>query len=500
MIKKLTLTIITTLFSVAIFAQNFDFLLNKNNENNNYDIIETSDGYISVGYELQNQIYYPFILKLDKFGQVLLDSVDYTQYNFDFSSIQQNNNSILLTKGKRYKNNSPKDTLFKVSLLSIDSTLKIINNNIYIKDTAKKLFLYNTRILEDSLMFVFFQVEDSALNRNSAATIINLNSGQQDYIYLGSPNRFFEGVSDVLKMNNKYYFFTYFGANPTSICNSNTQIKVLNMNLTLDTVVEICYTPAITTNFGFNISALKLNDDKFMMVSRANNSKVLIPTAPNDLAALIWDTNYSQISVNFYGKLDSNAKEAIGSASRNKNDNNIYIGGTENSQASSPYPIDTSFYMLTKIDLNGNEIWTRYYSNNTYLFMNKVLATTDGGAIMIGTSYNQYSPNGQEKDIYILKVDSNGNYTPTGLKDNKIAKDNFIFYPNPIENQLHFRQINVQKNYTLEIFNINGQKVIEQAISNSDAYIDVSNLNSGTYIYHLTDEKGNFASDKLIKK
>ena len=273
------------------------------------------------------------------------------------------------------------------------------------------------------------------------------------------------------------------------------------MDLTLDTVVEICYTPAITTNFGFNITSLKLSDEKFMMVSRANNSQVLIPTAPNDMAALIWDTNYSQISVNFYGKPDSNAKEAINTASRNKNDPFIYIGGTENSQAYSPYPSDTSFYMLTKIDLNGNEIWTRHYSNNTYLFMNKILATSDGGAIMIGTSYNQYSPDGQEKDIYIVKVDSNGNYMTTAINENnKIAKENFIIYPNPIENQIHFRQINVLKNYTLEIFNIKGQKVISHYISKSDTYIDVSKLISGTYIYHLSDNEGNFASDKLIKK
>ena len=135
MIKKITLTIITTLFSVVIFSQNFDFLLNKSNENNIYDLIETYDGYISVGFESHNQVDYPYILKLDKFGQVILDSIDYSKNNFFYSSYIKYKNINLLARGTAYS--PPPVTSARTEVLEIDTNLNILKpvvhlNQIYL--------------------------------------------------------------------------------------------------------------------------------------------------------------------------------------------------------------------------------------------------------------------------------------------------------------------------------------------------------------------------------
>src|SRR5690606_15447521 len=110
--------------------------------------------------------------------------------------------------------------------------------------------------------------------------------------------------------------------------------------------------------------------------------------------------------------------------------------------------------------------------------------------------------NGMEKDVWIVKVDSNGNYqNQTSIPENgSINKNEFVFFPNPLGDQLHFRQINVQREYQLEIFDIRRLKIIEKQISKSDETFDFSKLSSGTYIYHLRDENGNFAIGKLMKK
>lgn len=133
--------------------------------------------------------------------------------------------------------------------------------------------------------------------------------------------------------------------------------------------------------------------------------------------------------------------------------------------------------------------------------MSGVKATSDGGALMYGTSYNHRTANGLENDVWIIKVDSNGNYKKiTGLEETgHINAQNYRIYPNPMLDHLHFRQLNEQHRYSLQIMDISGRELMLHHINSSDYQIDVSELSSGVYIYYLQDEKGNFSSGKLIK-
>jgi len=61
---------------------------------------------------------------------------------------------------------------------------------------------------------------------------------------------------------------------------------------------------------------------------------------------------------------------------------------------------------LIKVDENGNEIWNRTYGGRYTEFGIDILQTTDGGYAIVGLKYSDaYS----ESDIWVIKVDKNGN-------------------------------------------------------------------------------------------
>jgi hypothetical protein len=314
----------------------------------------------------------------------------------------------------------------------------------------------------------------------------------------------FQFVFDIIEHNGKKILST-FGViykNPTIWYNSSEIIQ-LNDSFQIDTAFDISYSQNTFGNneFNFFASLLSINENHFMVSAKGNNARNASHAKPEDMTAIVMDTNYNEVSLNFYGLPDSSAKEANQNLSRYDTLPYVFIGGTENFVVNtSGYPSNTNFFMLTKADLMGNEIWTRYYSNNTNLYLRKVLATSDGGALIFGSSYNPAGPDGFEKDVWIIKVDSNGNYKTTGIADQQIPKNDFIFYPNPLENEVHFRQVNQLRNYNMELYDSAGRKVLEKKLSSSDETIHVANLKSGAYIYHLTDKKGNYATGKLIKK
>ena len=60
---------------------------------------------------------------------------------------------------------------------------------------------------------------------------------------------------------------------------------------------------------------------------------------------------------------------------------------------------DSSF-IAVKINSNGGEVWQRIYDSSSYAECNSILATSDGGYLLIGKS---------GWNIMIIKIDSRGN-------------------------------------------------------------------------------------------
>ena len=103
---------------------------------------------------------------------------------------------------------------------------------------------------------------------------------------------------------------------------------------------------------------------------------------------------------------------------------------------------------------------------------------------MVGNRYDDDTQD-QERDIYIVKVDSNGLITWT--QEIPIDKPETMVYPNPGTNQLNIKTISNEIDF--ELLSINGQVVIRQMLYDNCSNINVESLKSGIYFYRLFDKK-----------
>lgn len=62
---------------------------------------------------------------------------------------------------------------------------------------------------------------------------------------------------------------------------------------------------------------------------------------------------------------------------------------------------------LMKTDDEGNEIWTKTYGTSRHEYAYSIRQTADGGFIVAG-SKELYPPSGRHSDVYLLKIDMNG--------------------------------------------------------------------------------------------
>ncbi len=71
-------------------------------------------------------------------------------------------------------------------------------------------------------------------------------------------------------------------------------------------------------------------------------------------------------------------------------------------------------------------------------------------------------------------------------------------YPNPAKDQLNVKSSN--EIVELHIFNMAGQKVLSQKISEKNPQLNISMLTTGNYILQTIDKKGNSTSTRFIKE
>jgi hypothetical protein len=62
-----------------------------------------------------------------------------------------------------------------------------------------------------------------------------------------------------------------------------------------------------------------------------------------------------------------------------------------------------SWFHLIKINPDISPIWEYWYGGDAYYFLYSILATNDGGCIMVGNRYD-YETQNQERDIFIVKL------------------------------------------------------------------------------------------------
>ena len=148
---------------------------------------------------------------------------------------------------------------------------------------------------------------------------------------------------------------------------------------------------------------------------------------------------------------------------------------------------------------NGSIDWQYFYKGELNYMPSKVLATNDGGALIISGKYDWNDPIPYQRDVHILKVDSTGWYQgmPVGLTEFEKPKQ-ILVYPNPVKDQVNF-VLGYYKDLNLEIYNSNGTKVLTGNIEHSMTF-DLAHLTKGLYVYILSGKDGFVEKGKLVKQ
>jgi hypothetical protein len=103
-------------------------------------------------------------------------------------------------------------------------------------------------------------------------------------------------------------------------------------------------------------------------------------------------------------------------------------------------------------------------------------------------------------EFYIIKIDSNGNFTPTTWNSIKVQKENNLIiniFPNPTDNKIN---IKLPKSfYNIEIFDIKGNLMKSYNHIDNEVQIETGSLVEGLYLLKATDiTYGNTHTQKFI--
>ncbi len=176
-----------------------------------------------------------------------------------------------------------------------------------------------------------------------------------------------------------------------------------------------------------------------------------------------------------------------------------YVGNIYKNLALPPYGNNepTEIY-LAKIDTNLNIIWEKYMGGDAYYTATNVIATSDGSVLLLATR-NDITDNLNQLDIYLAKVDSDGNVAWT--KNINIPKQSISIYPNPATNIINIAlKSQNQQISQLSIIDIQGRVVQQEMLNDKQTKIDVSLLPKGVYIIEGYTDRGERFGGKFVKE
>jgi Secretion system C-terminal sorting domain len=143
---------------------------------------------------------------------------------------------------------------------------------------------------------------------------------------------------------------------------------------------------------------------------------------------------------------------------------------------------------LIKTDSIGNQQWSRNFSEKTFNEGFNIRQTIDNGYIMTGITSNDNKPN-------ILLIKTNGSGIVLSVENNQIGKDENKLYPNPITNELTFEVSSKILNSNISVLNSIGQTLYSKIIKTTTDKINFTNYSNGVYFIRIENK-----SYKIIKQ
>ncbi len=154
-----------------------------------------------------------------------------------------------------------------------------------------------------------------------------------------------------------------------------------------------------------------------------------------------------------------------------------------------------TYKITTQKDLNsltGNPDFTNFSGNDFSLLSSSI-------AIDVGVNLNILDDFEGNSRPYngIFDIGAYEYSNPLSIDDNELIRS-IIIYPNPSNEYFRISFSGKEKNYTLNLYNINGQKVISIEDYFTDKLINIKHLNSGIYWVNLNKGSEIIETGKIL--
>jgi hypothetical protein len=180
-----------------------------------------------------------------------------------------------------------------------------------------------------------------------------------------------------------------------------------------------------------------------------------------------------------------------------RNPDNIFYAGIKNLAFGYFIPA-SSWLFLNKLNSNLEVQWQKFYGGDANYNLWNLIATQDGGCLMAGTRYD-YITQTNLRDVYILKVNSEGIVTGLGDEPSQIPFTDAIIYPNPGSTYLKVESGPQIDDALFELFDMSGKAVFRVKLRNRLQEINTSSFLKGTYTYRVSWKNKLVAAGKWLK-
>jgi len=390
--------------------------------------------------------------------------------------------SLIVVGTKEFSNNPG---FHQILIWKLDEFLNITEEKYYNMNTGGLFFTYHFTRENGNIVVA------SSVNGNPPDFLLSyldylifeMDTNMQmvfDSIYNYSPTEVVMDFKPIPETENALLL-----CSPNFDGDDSKRINILNENYELFEAYDIPEWP-------YHLSIEVLSNQNSIINGRTDgqNGK---PSAWQAQQRLV-DNEFVEIDVNVFGSPDTTMYPAQYNSIAYQNECNIYTSYTYNIDVTS-FSSNKSYVCLSSIDEELNPNWTKYYGGDAYYFVCDMCISNDGGSIIVGTRYKNGSIGPFEREIFIMKVNEDG---VVGSGEQQIPIKNAITTPNPGKNylQLHTGIYPSQ----LQIFNINGQMVLEEDINQNTTTINTQLLSSGTYVWQLIKDGEVVESDKWVKE
>ncbi len=425
-----------------------------------------------------------YLLKIDSLGNRIMETV----HN------ENDSNSIYLV------------AFFLPNETNIINFIKIKENNI---NSDKFSSMYFEKINTETLDIISFKEFHAPINQSyipqqicitdslilTHSVISELLSNSYSGTIVNSYNFNFDSVSTYKTANTVPVGFVLDSSSRTiKSFTANGRVNIMNLNYNLD-VIDSTSLPMQISPFA-NVSSVSTN--KYVICEHEGYTSLF----PLQHIKVILCRNLDAVidTVEYWNHPDSILYPGLNVNSAFIN-NEIFITGLYKSNLSEfPYQTTPSYIQITRIDTNMNIIDHHFYGGDAVYYPFKIMATSDGGAIVTGLRYDHTNPSIKRLHPFALKVNNEG-LVVAGIEDefNPISHSAIVF-PNPGKDVLNLTSGIQLNNGVFTLFDMQGRPVIAQKINSTEMQIDASNLASGTYVWQIILNNKIVEKGKWVKK